>query len=308
MHCKTALLLLIIALAMLQSGLQVASGGPLTTQVTLYAHTDPSAVSVKGRVLTLSANSTTRQAADVRNGTAFTLVPPLSAPLRILGDISVYVWLSSQSDVRGTLRVTISEVTANASAEEIRSDSLTLMVPSIPYPPPQYPPPTVIFGLAGIDHTLATGSTLRLEFQFSPEKPVPVSLLWDDPSTRTRLVLEVQPSPKTSLTITDSSGRASTMFAQNEAGVAEVIARVFVEEPFGGADVRAVSLRVTNSSGYHFVNDTLMPLTSRAQLPLRLGYTLPITIPAGRFNVTASVRDLANRIFVTTTAVTVTRY
>ncbi|MGD0550844.1 MAG: ATPase domain-containing protein [Candidatus Bathyarchaeia archaeon] len=308
MRSKTAALLLIIALAMLQSGLHAASGDPLTTQVTLYAHTDPSATSVGGRVLTLVSNSTARQSADVRDGLAFALVPPLSAPLHIHGDISVYVWLSSQSSVQGTLRIAISEVTANASAIEITSASVTLGIPSVPYPPQPYPSPTVIFGQAGIDHTLATGSTLRLEVQFSPVRPVPVSLLWDDPSTRTRLVLEAEPSPHTSLTITDSSGRVSAIFAQNETGLTKLIAKVSIEEPFGGINVQTVSLRATNSSGHVLINDTRMTLTSRGEPPLRLIYTLPITVPAGRFNVTATVRDLTQRTFVTTTKFTVAHF
>jgi KaiC/GvpD/RAD55 family RecA-like ATPase len=304
MRPKIAVLLLIIALAMLQSGLHAASGDPLTTEVTLYAHTDPTA----GRILTLNSNSTTRQAADARDGVAFTLVPPLSAPLRIRGEISVYVWLSSQISVRGTLRVALSEVMANASAVGITESDLTLAVPSVPYPPSPYPPPTVIFGLAGIDHTLATGSTLRLEVQFSPVTAVPVSLLWDNPSTRTRLVLEVESSPTISLMITDSSGQVSKIFAQNETGMAQLMAKVSIEDAFNGTNVRTVSIRVTNSTGYALVNIP-MNMTSRTTTrPLRLEYVHPITIPAGNFNVTASVQDYAHRLFVATKKITVTRF
>jgi KaiC/GvpD/RAD55 family RecA-like ATPase len=300
MRTKTALLLLIIALAMLQSGLHAASADPLTTEVTLYAHTDPSA----GRILTLNPNSTMHQAADARGVVTFTLAP-LSAPLRILGAITVYVWLSSQISVRGTLRVALSEVMANASEVGITESNLTLAVPSVQYPPSPLPPPTVIFGLAGIDHTLATGSTLRLEVQFSPVTAVPVSLLWDDPSTRTRLVLEVQSSPTISLTITDSLGQLSTIFAQNSTGVAQLMAKVSIEDAFGGTNVRAVSIRVTNSTGYTLVN-TSMNMTSRE--PPLLEYIHPIIIPAGNFNVTASVQDYAHRLFVATKKISVTRF
>jgi KaiC/GvpD/RAD55 family RecA-like ATPase len=303
MRPKTVLLLLVIGLAMLQSGLHAASGDPLTTEVTLYAHTDPSA----GRILSLSSNSTTREAADARDGVRFTLVPSLSAPLRILGKISIYVWLTSQINVRGTLRVTLSEVTANASAVGIAESDVTLEVASVPYPPSPYPPPTVIFGLAGIDHTLVTGSTLGLEVQFSPVTAVPVSLLWDDPSTRTRLVLDVESSPKTSLTITDISGAMSSIFAQNETGMARLMAKVSVEDAFGGTNVRAVSIRVTNSTGYTLISAT-MNLTSRAEPPLRLEYTHPISVPAGDFNVTASAQDYAHRLFVVTKKITVARF
>ena len=298
MHPKTALLLLIIALAMLQSGLHAASGDPLTIEVTLYAHTDPSA---KGRVLTLNANSTSRQAADVRDGIAFTLVPPLSAPLRMIG-ISVYIWLLSQSSVQGTLGATVSEVMANASAREIRSASVTLGLPSTPYQV------ILTMGLGGANQTLASGSALRFDVQFSPARSTPVSLLWDDPSTRTRLVLRVVVSPKVSLRVTDASGRASTIFPINETGMANLVAEAFVEEPFGGTNIAMVSLRVTNSSGYPLIKDSRMNLTSRVEFPLQLGYALPIAIPYGRFNVTVSVLDIAKRTFLATREITVTTF
>ncbi len=299
MHPKKPLLLLIIALGMLQPGLHPASGDSLAVEVTLFAHTDPSATSVGGRVLTLGAKSTTRQAADVRDDIAFTLVPPLSAPLRILGPISAYVWLLSQSSVRGTLRVAVSEVIANASVIEIRSRSATLELPPTPR--------MVLFGF-GVNHTLATGSALRLEVQFSPVESIPVSLLWDDPSTPTRLILQIESYPKVGLTITDSSGRASTIFAHNETGMAQLKAKVSIEDPFGGMNVCVVSLRVTNSSGYTLVKDTPMSLTSAAKCPLQLEYLLTIALPAGRFDVTASVQDCAQRTFVVTRKVMVTPF
>ena len=301
MRSKIALLLLIIAFAMLQSGLHPAGADPLATEVTLYAHTDPSATSAKGRVLTLNANSTARGTADVRDVIAFTLVPSLSAPLRILG-ISVYAWLLSQNSVQGTLQVTVSEVMANASAREVRSASVTLGLPSTPYQV------ILTMGLGGTNQTLASGSALRLEVQFSPVKPIPVSLLWDDPSTRTRLVLLVEAYPKVSLQFTDANGRVSSIFPANEAGMGSLVAEASVEEPFGGANIAMVSLRVTNSSGYPLTKDIPMKPTSRVELPLRLSYALPISIPQGRFNVTVSVLDIAKRTFLVTREVTVTPF
>lgn len=299
MSPKTALLLLIIALVMLQSGLRAASADPLSTEVTLYAHTDPSATSAKGRVLTLNGNSTTRQRADVRDGLAFTLVPSLSAPLRILGIIA-YVWLLSQSSVGGTLRVAVSEVTTNASVVEIRSSSVTLGLPSAPY--------QVIFGLGGVNRTLAPGATLRLEIQFSPVKPVPVSLLWDDPSTSTRLILRVEASPRVSVRVTDLTGRTATILPANETGMANLVAEALVEEPFGGVNIATVSLRLTNSSGYPLIEDAPMNLTSRTGFPLQISYALPMALPQGRFNVTVSVLDIAKRIFLATREITVTPF
>jgi len=105
MRSHTALILLIAILAIAQPHPALASADRVTTEVTLYAHTDPSATSVGGRVLSLSGNATSRNTADVRQGLAFTLVPPLSAPLHILGTIGVFVWLRAQEGVRGTLEL-----------------------------------------------------------------------------------------------------------------------------------------------------------------------------------------------------------
>lgn len=301
MRSEAALLLLIATLAIVQPNLPVANADQVTTEVTLYAHTDPTATSVGGRVLSLSGNTTSQNAADVTDGLAFTLVPSLSAPLHILGLVDVYVWLKSQESVRGTLRVTVSEVTPNASVVEIRSSSVTIALP----PTNAY---QVQFGLGRVNSTLEPGSTLKFEVQFSPVKPVRVMLLWDDPSVPTRIVLRVESLPKITVTILDSTGKASTVFPENEAGKTNVFAHATIEDPFRGINVQMITLSLTNSSGFALVTDAPMNLTSRVELPFHLEYALAMAIPSGRFNVTVSVRDAAERTFVTARQITVTRF
>ena len=165
MHPKVVFLVLVLVLAIWQPHLSLGNAEDTTTEVSLYAHTDPSATSVNGRVLTLLGNTTSRQAADVRNGLDFTLVPPLSAPLRVIGRIDAIVWLQAQQSVRGTLQVTISELTANASAIEITSGSVTVPVSSLPY--------QVQFGLGRVNYTLPAGSSIRFEIQFLPGRDCP---------------------------------------------------------------------------------------------------------------------------------------
>lgn len=300
MRPKTAALLLIVALVMWQPALTAVNAEALTAEVSLYAHTDPSATSVNGRVLTLVGNTTSRQTADVRDSLNFTLAPSLSAPLYMHGRIDVYVWLMSQQSVRGTLRATISEVAANASVAEIRTVSVTMGVPPVPL--------MTYFGLGSVDHTVPTGSTLRLELQFSPEKPVPVMLVWDSPATSTRLVFEVEPIPRISLEITDTSGRASVVFPENRTGLIGLFAHVLVEDPFRGTNIRRVSLTIANSSGFVLLKDAPMNLTSRTELPFQLGYALPIAIPSGDFNITASVVDAVGGTVVTATEIAVTSF
>jgi KaiC/GvpD/RAD55 family RecA-like ATPase len=300
MRSKTAALLLIVALAMWQPHLSLASTDPVATEVTLYAHTDPSATSVGGRVLSLIGNTTLRQAADVLDGLAFTLVPSLSAPLHILGRIDVYVWLVSQESIRGTLRVTVSELAANASVIKIRNASVTIGVPSIPL--------MTYFGLGPVDYTVQAGSTLKLEIQFTPPKPVRVTLLWDNPSTSTRMVLDVESIPRIDLGITDSSGTKGTIFPANSTGPTNLIAHVLVEDPFHGTNIQMVSLTMTNSSGFALIKDAPMNLTSRSEFLFQLGYALPMAIPSGSFNVTVSVADAVGRTFVTSSKITVTTY
>ena len=300
MRFVIVLLLLIATSAILQPHVPVAAAEQATTELTLYAHTDPSATQVGSKVLSLSSNATSRHSADVRDGLAFVLVPPLSAPLRILGTISTYVWLQSRESLRGTLQVTLSEVTANASVTEIRSSSVTIGLPPSPY--------LVIFGLGAADHTLDAGSTLRFEARFSPVRPVPVMLLWDDPAAATLIVLQVEASPKIALTIIDAAGRASNVFPENDRSTNKLTAEVSVEDPFHGTNIKTVLLTVTNSTSFPLIKDAAMNLTSHVGLPFRLNYTLPIAIPTGRFNVTASVRDAADRTFLISKVVIVTRF
>jgi len=298
MHPKVVFLVLVLVLAIWQPHLSLGNAEDTTTEVSLYAHTDPSATSVNGRVLTLLGNTTSRQVADVRNGLDFTLVPPLSAPLRVIGRVDAIVWLQAQQSVRGTLQVTISELTANASAIEITSGSVTVPVSSLPY--------QVQFGLGRVNYTLPAGSSIRFEIQFLPVGTVPVMLLWDNPSTSTRLVLRVESVPNILLRIADPSGKTSTIFPWNDTTPVQLFAEVTVEDPFHGINVRNVSLSVTNSSGNSLMSDVPMDLISRVEG--RLNYTLPIAVPAGRFNVAASVVDVSGRRFVASREVLITPF
>jgi KaiC/GvpD/RAD55 family RecA-like ATPase len=300
MRSKAVLLVLIVALATSQPQLHLASADATTIQITLYAHTDPSAVSAQGRVLSLIGNTTTQHRDDLREGLNFTLVPSLSAPLHLLGGIDVYVWLGSQQNVRGEVRVAISELKANGSLTEIVSASVNIVVPSFPY--------LVIFGLGPTDYRVSSGSALRLDVRFSSNAGVPVNLLWDTPSTSTRVVLDVETTPIVDLKVTDAAGRASTIFPENDTKMADLTARVTIEDPFRGVNIRTALLTVTNSSGFPLLKDVPMNLTSQTETPFRLEYALPITIPAGHFNFTVSVGDVSHRVFTTSTRVTITNF
>jgi len=300
MRPRIVFLTLVLVLVTWQPHLSLGNAEDPTTEVSLYAHTDPSVTSVNGRVLTLLANTTSRQAADVRNGLNFTLVPTLSAPLRVLGRIDAIVWLQAQQSVRGTLRVTISELTANASTIEMSYGSVTVGISSLPY--------QVQFGLGRVNYTLPAGSSIRFEIQFSPVGNVPVMLLWDHPSTSTRLVLRVESVPKIAIRIADASGKTSTIFPWNDTTPVQLLAEVAVEEPFQGINVRNVSLSVTNSSGSSLMSNVPMNLTSRVEYPFRLNYTLRLAVPGGRFNVTASVVDITGRGFVASREVLITPF
>jgi KaiC/GvpD/RAD55 family RecA-like ATPase len=300
MRSKAVLLVLIVALATWQPQLHLASADATTIELTLYAHTDPSAVSVQSRVLSLIGNTTTQHKDDLRGGLDFTLVPALSAPLHLLGGVDVYVWLGSQQNVRGEVRVAISELKANGSLTEIRSASVNIVVPSTPY--------LIIFGLGPANYKVASGSALRLDIRFSSNAGVPVNLLWDSPSTSTRVVLDVETTPIVDLKVTDAAGRASTIFPENDTKIAQLVARVTIEDPFRGINIRTALLTVTNSSGFPFAKDVPMNLTSQTETPFRLEYALPITIPAGHFNFTVSVGDVLHRVFTTSTRVTITNF
>ena len=296
MRSKAVLLVLIVALAMWQPQLPLTSADATTIAITLYAHTDPSAVSVQGRVLSLVGNTTTQHKDDLRGGLDFTLVPSLSAPLHLLGSIDVYIWLGSQQNVRGEVRTAISELKANGSLTEIRSASVNIVVPSVPY--------LVIFGLGPANYQVSSGSALRLDIRFSSNAGVPVNLLWDSPSTPTRVVLDVETTPIVDLKVTDAAGRASTIFPENT----KLVARVTIEDPFRGVNIRTALLTVTNSSGFPFAKDVPMNLTSQTETPFRLEYALTITIPAGHFNFTVGVGDVSQRVFTTSTRVTITNF
>jgi len=120
--------------------------------------------------------------------------------------------------------------------------------------------------------------------------------------------LDVESVPKVSLSISDTSGEVSTVFPQNGTNPIKLVAKALVEDPFRGTNVQTVSLSVTNSSDFALIKDEPMNLASRREYPFQLGYSLPITIPPGSFNVTVSVLDAMGRTFVTAKEVTVTNF
>jgi KaiC/GvpD/RAD55 family RecA-like ATPase len=178
--------------------------------------------------------------------------------------------------------------------------SVTVSISSLPY--------QVQFGLGRVDYTLPAGSSIRFEIQFSPVGDVPVMLLWDSPSTPTRLVVRVESVPSIVIRIADASGKTSTIFPWNDTTPVQLSAEVVIEEPFHGINVRNVSLSVTNSSGGSLMSNVPMNLTSRVEYPFRLNYSLPVAVPAGRFNVTASVLDVTGRGFVASREVLITPF
>ena len=194
--------------------------------------------------------------------------------------------------------MTISELTANGSAIEITYGSVTVPVSSLPY--------QVQFGLGRVNYTLPVGSSIDFEIQFSPVGTVPVMLLWDNPSISTRLVLRVESIPNILIEIADATGKISAIFSSSDTTPVHLLAEVTVEDPFYGINVRNVTLSVTNSSGGSLMSDVPMSLASRAESPLRLNYTLPVAVPAGGFNVTASVVDVTGRRFVSSKEILIT--
>lgn len=301
MRFAKILILVIVALMIWQPRLPIVTTDQVTTEITLYAHTDPSVTKLGGRVLTISSNTTSPHYADARDGLTFVLVPALSAPLHILGTISIYVWFRSQENLRGTLQVKLSDLRANASVTEIRSSSVTTAVSVNPY--------LVIFGLGTSDYMLGVGSTLMFEVRFSPVRAVPVMLLWDDPATPSRLIMQVKSLPKITLVASDIiSGKTSTIFPENDTSATMLLAKVTVEDPFRGTNVRSVLLTVTNSSGFSLITNAPMNLTSQTAIPYGLEYSYPIAVRSGRFNFTVSVQDAAKRTFEKSILITVTQY
>lgn len=297
MHSRAFVLVLIVALAMMQPQLHQADAQTATMKVALYAHTDTSA----GGVLTLSSNATRQQYGDLRHGLNFTLIPSLEAPLHLLGSIDVYLWLRSQENVRGELRITMSEVRANGSLAEIWSASLNFVVPAYPY--------QVILGVGSQNHNLMPGSSLRLDVRFSPNATVPVMLLWDNPFTPTRVVVEVVTTPKVDMKVCDAAGTCGTISSDNGTNLVRLVARASIEDPFGGSNIRAASLTVANSTGFPLVDNEPMNLTAtHAEAPFHLVYALPVAISSGRFNFTVHIVDAAKRVFNETRSITVTRF
>jgi len=262
-----------------------------TKNITLYAHSDASATSVGGRTLSATPVAGKENSVDATKVVTFTLVPPLAAPLRILGTVAVNVWLRSGQNVDGILHVAVSEVLADGTVVEIRSANASASVR-------QVRPPGKIFSFGGIDQTLSKGSTVRLEVQFRPNVQTTVVLLWDDPTTPTSLTIEVEDTITIGIQIIDQNGRASIVFrANNTGGTVSLTAKANVVDAFGSHDIRNVTLSVRNATSSLLVSEKPMTFTGEDPATGSYTYEAGFSVPAGRYSTSATVTDTANNSY-----------
>jgi KaiC/GvpD/RAD55 family RecA-like ATPase len=296
------LLLAVLILGVAPSNFSVAEPATRATRnIVLYAHTDENAASVGGRILNAVPVSGIRGTADATKIVIFTLVPPLVAPLHILGTVAANVWLQAGQTVNGTLYVGISEALVDGTVVPIKSANVSTSVR-------QTRPVGIIFSFGGTNRTLSGGSTIRLEVQFTPAVHTSVLLIWDDYSAATSLTIEVEHTILLGIRTVATNRQPSNVFPSNRTGDATVIAQANIVDAFGIHDIRSVTLSVRNDTGSTVISNTPMLYVGGDPSSGNYIFELGITVSLGRYRLFATATDISNSSYTATSNFKVTKF
>jgi len=153
------------------------------TQLTLYAHTDPSIKQYDGRILSTAPPYGIKRSASVNQEVSFYLYPSLPNSLPVSGYANFRAFLSASSSGKGVLNASLFEVTSQNTSrlvsavqvavtlgERIQEFILAAPVPS--------------------NYAFEKGSTIQFSVLVTGTE-LPVSLHWDDPGTATQVNLQL---------------------------------------------------------------------------------------------------------------------
>jgi KaiC/GvpD/RAD55 family RecA-like ATPase len=296
------LLLAVLIVGVAPSNFSVAEPATRATRnIVLYAHTDEKAASVGGRILSAAPVSGFRSTADATKIVIFTLVPPLVAPLHILGTVAANVWLQAGQTVSGTLYVGISAVLVDGTVVPIKSANVSASVR-------QTRPVGIIFSFGGTNRTLSSGSTIRLEVQFMPTVQTSVLLIWDDYSAATSLTIEVEHTILLGIRTVGTNGQPSNVFPSNNTGDATVIAQANIVDAFGIHDIRNVTLSVRNDTDSLVISNAPLLYVEGDLSSGTYIFELRITLSLGRYRLFATAIDISNSSYTAASDAEVTEF
>ena len=303
------LLLLLSSMGLAQPNFRVASASVTSKSTTLYFHYTPNPPSVGGTVSNYVANTT-----DFFQSTKNSDYKAIGQP-KISLDFYVYPNFADAVQVSGLWRVI---VFANSSALHPAGWTLEFwekgadgsvawdsgaLAPNVSGGPsgnPGYVDSPVygyVLTTGEMSHTFSAGNTLEVEITVNTGSTVDLRIWYDSPFYPSRLVLPTTGHATVSgVSTLDVNGTARTVFYPLWGpDQRKVVMRALVTDPFGGYDIFAVRVQVTDPTGRVVVSNSTMQRKVGSSFTFEnlYEYVLPYSSDAlkGNYSVLVSVVD-----------------
>lgn len=231
------LLLVLLIFTILASAMSAQAQPQRSDNIILYAHSDGNLLS-----LTLDPPLGLQQSALATGNLTFTLSPPLGENLRILGAITVTVYLTAPSLMFGTLHVQVTELKNTGQQIPVPgtsiSNPISLDSRTLPFN----------LGVGILDYEFTRGSTIQLQVGMSVGNSLSTPyLVWNSPRSPTSLTIPALEPTKATMTITSDRANFGRIF--NSAGQMNATITANITDPLGIRRLVGSSLILTAQNG-----------------------------------------------------------
>ena len=282
MQRPTKLALLILLMLVTVSAYTGASAPQETDRdvanIVLHAYLNEHLTILDGKVLGVSPTwgELIRSNATIEN--LFTLYPALGGDLKVKGTIIFKGWLRADRLTFGKLVMSLYEKTEYGDQLQVTSVEGFVAVTSRRS---EY-----TFGVAGVEYTFKSGSTIQFGLIFHPseERRVKVYLEWNDPEAQTRVILPCigHINRVSSLWDLKEDKKFGKLISLNESKIPfEASLRVNVTDVFGIDDVKSINLTLKDLLGIKIMENEPMTLVSYGSQLYNAVYAKNLTLSKG---------------------------
>jgi KaiC/GvpD/RAD55 family RecA-like ATPase len=286
-----SVLLVTLVFTRISSSREMGEGS--VSDMVLYGYYDEHIKVLDGRVLGISPMWGGLVETNASTEIVFTLYPPLGGDLKLKGTVLFKSWLRSSEAAFGRLVMSLYEKDRGGGRSQIASVEGYVAVN------PRRSEYT--FGVAGLEHTFKSGSTIQFGLTFYPSggRPANVYLVWNAPEATTKIILPCIGHIAGAISLWNMEGRKrlGNPISLNESKVpSEVSLRVNISDVFGVNDIKSINVSLKDIMGVKILEDEALSLLSYGSQLYNAVYAKNLTIPKGMHTIEVAISDSAGNI------------
>ncbi|MGC8962126.1 MAG: carboxypeptidase-like regulatory domain-containing protein, partial [Candidatus Bathyarchaeia archaeon] len=289
----TIVSVLLVALVSTRASPQEMNGENTSKNIVLYAYLDEHLTVLDGRILGISPVWGGLIQSNATREIIFTLYPPLGGDLKVKGTVLFKSWLRCEGASFGKLAMTLYEKDKSGERSQVASVEGYVAVNPRRY---EY-----TFGVAGLDHTFKSGSTIQFGLIFHPSggKPVNIYLEWNNPDVTTKIILPCvgHIAGAVSLWSIDGNIKFANPISLNESKIPlEASLKMNISDVFGMQDIKSISLCLKDILGRRILENESLTLVSYGSQLYSAVYAKNLTLTTGLNIVEILVLDSAGNL------------